>query len=74
MLHDTEKAKEMLMHSCSRMLEAIGEDTAREGLVNTPDRVARAMLEATAGYKEDPEAILRGEFRKDNPLRKRLYR
>lgn len=63
---DTEKAKEMLMQSCSQMLEAIGEDTAREGLVKTPDRVARAVLEATAGYHEDPEAILRGAMFKED--------
>ena len=63
---DTEKAKEMLMQSCNQMLEAIGEDTAREGLVKTPDRVARAVLEATAGYHEDPEAILRGAMFKED--------
>ena len=63
---DTEKAKEKLMQSCSQMLEAIGEDTAREGLVKTPDRVARAVLEATAGYHEDPEAILRGAMFKED--------
>ncbi|MBE6308211.1 MAG: GTP cyclohydrolase I FolE [Bacteroidaceae bacterium] len=66
MSHDTEKAKEMLMQSCSQMLDAIGEDGSREGLVKTPDRVARAVLEATAGYKEDPEAILRGAMFKED--------
>lgn len=66
MSHDTEEAKEMLMQSCSQMLDAIGEDGRREGLVKTPDRVARAVLEATAGYKEDPEAILRGAMFKED--------
>lgn len=66
MSHDTEKTKEMLMQSCSQMLDAIGEDGNREGLVKTPDRVARAVLEATAGYKEDPEAILRGAMFKED--------
>lgn len=66
MSHDTEKVKEMLMQSCSQMLDAIGEDGSREGLVKTPDRVARAVLEATAGYKEDPEAILRGAMFKED--------
>ncbi len=66
MSHDTEEAKEMLMQSCSQMLDAIGEDGSREGLVKTPDRVARAVLEATAGYKEDPEAILRGAMFKED--------
>lgn len=66
MIQDKEKAKEMIMRSCHGMLTAIGEDTEREGLVNTPDRVARAMLEATAGYSEDPEAILRGAMFKED--------
>ncbi len=66
MSYDTEEAKEMLMQSCSQMLDAIGEDGSREGLVKTPDRVARAVLEATAGYKEDPEAILRGAMFKED--------
>ena len=66
MSHDPEKAKEMLMQSCNQMLDAIGEDGSREGLVKTPDRVARAVLEATAGYKEDPEAILRGAMFKED--------
>lgn len=42
------------------MLEALGEDPAREGLVKTPDRVARALREMTRGYTQDPEAIVRG--------------
>ena len=42
------------------MLEALGEDPAREGLVKTPDRVARALREMTRGYSQDPEAIVRG--------------
>ena len=66
MLHDTEKAKEVLAASCSNMLSAIGEDVTREGLLNTPDRVARAMLEATAGYSENPEEILRKAMFKED--------
>ena len=66
MLKDSEKAKEMLMQSCHNMLQAIGEDVNREGLVKTPDRVARAILEATAGYNEDPETILRGAMFKED--------
>ena len=65
-MQDIEKAKEMLMDSCHNILVAIGEDTEREGLIKTPDRVARAILETTAGYKEDPEAILRGAMFKED--------
>ena len=37
----------------SRMLEALGEDTAREGLVDTPERVARSLRHLTDGYGLD---------------------
>ena len=35
-----------------------GDDPAREGLVDTPSRVAKAYRELYRGYEEDPEAIL----------------
>jgi GTP cyclohydrolase I len=42
----------------STILREIGEDPAREGLINTPKRVARMYDELTAGYRVDPEALL----------------
>ena len=39
-----------------------GDDPDREGLVGTPDRVARAYEEFFSGYMQDPEAILRTTF------------
>jgi len=41
------------------MLVRLGEDTDREGLVRTPERVQKAYQFLTRGYKEDPEALLR---------------
>ncbi len=40
------------------MLQAIGEDPDREGLVRTPKRVARAMRFLTRGYDQDIDAII----------------
>ena len=42
------------------LLVALGEDPAREGLVKTPDRLARALRELTAGYHVDVEKLLNG--------------
>jgi len=42
------------------MLVRLGEDPAREGLATTPERVHKAMKYLTKGYKEDPEALLKG--------------
>ncbi|MBC8424333.1 GTP cyclohydrolase I FolE [bacterium] len=41
------------------IIESIGEDPEREGLLKTPERVARAYQEITAGYKQDPDAMVR---------------
>ena len=57
---------EGLKDCCSKMLELIGEDNQREGLLKTPERVARAILDTTAGYNEDPEAILRAAMFKED--------
>ncbi len=41
------------------MLIRLGEDPDREGLVRTPERVAKAMQFLVKGYKDDPEVLLR---------------
>jgi GTP cyclohydrolase I len=44
----------------SDLLKAVGEDPEREGLRNTPDRVARMYTELLSGYSTDPEKIING--------------
>jgi GTP cyclohydrolase I len=42
-----------------QLLVEIGEDPTREGLVKTPERVARSFGEICGGYRSDPEAMVR---------------
>jgi GTP cyclohydrolase I len=42
------------------LLKALGEDPSREGLRNTPRRVARMYSELLDGYKMDPAAMING--------------
>lgn len=44
------------------LLAAIGEDPEREGLIETPARVARAYAELTAGLRQRPEDVLTTTF------------
>ncbi|NJM08859.1 GTP cyclohydrolase I FolE [Candidatus Gracilibacteria bacterium] len=45
-------------HAVVAILESIGEEPAREGLLKTPSRVAKMYAELTAGYRIDPEALI----------------
>lgn len=48
------------------VLNLLGEDAEREGLVKTPERVAKAMLTLTRGYHMDPkEVLMSARFKED---------
>ncbi|MDF2883670.1 MAG: cyclohydrolase [Clostridiaceae bacterium] len=44
------------------IIEAIGEDPNREGLAETPDRIARMYTEIFSGLEEDPSEYLKKTF------------
>lgn len=50
----------------SSIINEIGEDSSREGLLKTPERAAKAMLFLTQGYKQDAVEILEGAMFKES--------
>ncbi|MCT4663874.1 MAG: GTP cyclohydrolase I FolE [Flavobacteriales bacterium] len=49
---------EKLAESYLKILKDLGEDSEREGLEKTPERVAKSMQFLTSGYEQDPKEIL----------------
>ena len=54
------KDLERLADAYRELLQAIGEDTDREGLQRTPDRAARALEFLTQGYRQNLGEIING--------------
>ncbi len=50
--------QEEFENAVTKILELLGEDPKREGLLKTPSRVAKAWEFLTEGYHEDPKEIL----------------
>lgn len=61
-----EQNTELLANHYKHIITLLGEDAGREGLLATPDRVAKAMQFLTRGYHQDPEEILRKAFFKED--------
>lgn len=60
--HD-EKARKIISKIAAHyksIIELIGEDTSREGLVKTPMRAAKALYYATSGYAESADTVVNG--------------
>ena len=56
--YDENTTRELSAH-VKAILKLLGEDPDREGLVKTPERVAKAMQFLTQGYFQDGEAIVK---------------
>ena len=62
---DETRTKELARHY-KEILRLLGEDPAREGLLKTPERVAKSMQFLTKGYLEDGRDILRSAMFKED--------
>ena len=52
--------------SFKTIIEDLGEDTKRDGLLKTPERAAKAMQFLTQGYEQDAAEILKGAMFKES--------
>ncbi len=57
--HYDEESTKSISSYYKKIIENIGEDANREGLIKTPERVAKAMLFLTQGYEQNPAEILK---------------
>ncbi|HRN50525.1 MAG TPA: GTP cyclohydrolase I FolE [Anaerolineales bacterium] len=57
-LLDGEVDQTTIQQAVQQILSAVGEDPQREGLLSTPDRVARAYTELLSGYRTDPVKLI----------------
>ena len=64
--HYPAELTEKLAGHYKAILDLLGEDSGREGLLATPTRVAKAMQFLTQGYGQDPVAILKSAMFKED--------
>lgn len=58
LISDSDIDSDGIQQSITKLLDAIGEDTNREGLRRTPERVARMYQELLEGYRTDPISLV----------------
>ena len=61
----TPETTQSLASHYKEILKLLGEDTSREGILKTPERVAKSMQFLTHGYQLDPVAILKSAMFKE---------
>lgn len=64
-MHGEQDINELASHY-KQVIGLLGENAEREGLLDTPERVAKAMQFLTKGYNENPEDILRKALFKED--------
>ena len=63
---DEQTREATLRYHYQEILRLLGEDPEREGLVKTPERVAKAMRFLTSGMQQDPIEIIHGAMFKED--------
>lgn len=63
---ELEERTERLAELSRQILTELGEDADRDGLQETPVRVAKALQALTRGYHQDPKAVLRAATFEDD--------
>ena len=58
LIHDDGVERAQVEAAVREILDSVGEDPQREGLLDTPKRVARMYDELLAGYRVDPVALI----------------
>ena len=62
---DVEKTEQIAEHY-KQIIQLLGEDIDREGLLKTPERVARSLQFLMQGYEQNPEDIIRSAMFTEN--------
>ena len=65
-MEDNARDKDKIREGVKLILEGIGEDINREGLIETPNRIAAMYEELAAGYNEDASNHLQTKFHVDD--------
>src|SRR5438445_806679 len=58
--------QERIARAVREIIEAIGENPGREGLLETPERIGRLYAELFSGLAQDPLDVLRRGFKEEH--------